>query len=174
MHQLNRRLNKLANSICVQELTAISTILEHLIESEYRKYAEKGGHFEAESSYSQKEKLKKMNQALNELAGVIAKSLRRVLKRVAEREVGRIQDALLRSRVPLGNAVLTMPRSVRVKTGTREYSRYQIYMLANGISIVEIPDDFSELTLAVPTTSPLLLTSPETIKPNPENNDEKS
>ena len=67
--------------------------LESLRISGYHQYAAKGTVYEATNSV-EKEILRNMNQALNDLASVLAKTLQLLLERVAEREKERMETAL--------------------------------------------------------------------------------
>jgi len=83
----------LIESLPPNERQALKDMLQHLQQSGYSNYAEDGGYFETHES-KQKEQLTHINRALNELAVILANGLKYLLERTAEREAGRIQDAL--------------------------------------------------------------------------------
>jgi hypothetical protein len=71
----------------------LARVLRHLGESGYREYAVSGGSLYS-SRPDERETLARINNALNDLASIIAATLENVLNRSAETEAERIQKAL--------------------------------------------------------------------------------
>lgn len=83
----------LINLLPLKQQEALVDALKQLHRSGYGTYASDGGYLNA-TTHDQKEQLKAINQALNELGAVLASTMKGVLDRSAEQEAARIQDAL--------------------------------------------------------------------------------
>ena len=84
---------ELIESLPPKERELLSQTLANLHDSGYDSYVSSSGKFMAKT-LDEKNQLHRMNQALNDLAEVLATNLRGVLKATAERETERICDAL--------------------------------------------------------------------------------
>jgi hypothetical protein len=85
--------------------------LKQLRESGYGTYASNGGYLEAKTK-DQKDRLKTINLALNELASVLALTMKGVLDRTAEQEAERIQNALQILIVGYANSLMNKAQAI--------------------------------------------------------------